>query len=237
MFQTPKIPAFIQGASLEGKEDAQMVRFKIYITPIPHALACEVSPAIADRIFKFDASKTPQPIPEIQSVNFDIGTVDLQTMIMYPVDDPAMDDHAVMLKAVQISKISARKLFPEDPKFSLIFDAELPKDDLSFSMMGKYFKRKVFLTFETMQQELPLSGVPTCEYCENPAVAQDSEETFLCEKDLKTKAVGEVKFIAKKETPAEAEKRAVAAAAAATAPADPDDDRKDTSHINRKRKK
>ncbi len=230
MFKTPKIAAYIQKASLEGKEDKQMVRFQIYITPILHALACEVSPAIADRLFKSDASGTPQPISEIDSVEFDIGTVNLQTMAMYPSDDPAMDEHGVLLMAVQISHICAEKLFPDDPKFSLIFRAELPKDDLSFAMMGKYFKRKVFLTFETMQLQLPTSDAPKCEHCDNPAVAVDSEETFLCEKDLKSHAVGEVRFIAKKESPAEAEKRAMAAAAT------PDDDRKDTSHINRRRK-
>jgi hypothetical protein len=234
MFKTEKVAAFIQKASLEGKEDDQMVRFLIYITPIPHVLACEVSLAMADRLFKPDASGTPQPISEIESVNFDIGTVDLQTMMMYPVDDPKMEDHGVMLKAVQISSISARKLFPGDPKFSLIFQAELPKDDLSFSMMGKYFKRKVFLTFETMQRELPTGEEPICEYCEDPAVAIDSEETFLCEKCLKGRAVGEIKFIHKQETPAEAEARVKAAAGVKD---EPEDDRRDTSHINRRHKK
>jgi hypothetical protein len=230
MFKTPKIAAYIQKASLEGKEDKQLVRFLIYITPITHTLACEVAPAIGDRIFKSDASGTPQPISEIDCVEFDIGTVDLQTMAMYPVADPAMDDHGVLLKAVQISHIRAEKLFPDDPKFTLIFRAELPKDDLSFGMMGKYFRQKVFLTFETMQRELGMSDGPKCEYCENPAIAEDSEDTYLCEKDLKSRAVGEVRFIAKKETPAEAEKRVKAAAAT------PEDDRKDTSHINRKNK-
>lgn len=226
MFLTPKIAAFVQQASLEGKEDEQLVKFVFYITPISHTLACEVSPAIADRIFKSDASGTPQPITEIQLVNFDIGTVDLQEMEMYPVEDPAMENHGVLLKAVQISKISARKLFPDDPKFSLIFSAELPKDDLSVAMMSKYFKRKVFLTFETMQKELPLGETPKCEECPDPAVAQDSEKNFLCGAHVKL-GKGEVIFIAKKETPAEAEARAKAAAGV--------DDRKDTSHINRKR--
>ncbi len=226
MFQTPKIAAFIQKASLEGKEDEQLVRFLVYVTPITHTLACEVSPSIADRLFKSDASGTPQPIAEIELVNFDIGTIDLQTMAMHPVDDPAMDNHGVLLKAVQISNISAKKLYPDDPKFSLIFTAELPKDDLSFSMMGKYFKRKVFLTFETMQKELPLGDAPKCEHCNDPAVAHDSEDTYLCGGHVK-RGKGEVTFIVKRETPSEAEARVMAAAGG---------EKEDMSHANRKRK-
>lgn len=232
MFSTPKVKAFIQGASLQGNADEQFVQFMIYITPITHVLACQVSPVIGDRLFKFDAAKKPHPISEMDGPKFDIGTIDLQLMTLHPSADPKMDKHGVLLKAVQISKISARKLYPDNPNFSLIFSAELPKDDLSFSMMGRYFKREVYLSFETMQKELPLASVPNCEYCDNPSVAQDSEETFLCERDLKSKAVGEVRFIAKKESPKEAEARVKANAGIKDIPGD---DKKDTSHINRQR--
>lgn len=233
MFSTPKIKAFIQGASLEGDADEQMVRFLIYITPIKHALACEVSPIIADRLFKFDAANKPHPVSEMDRPSFDIGAIDLQTMELHPSDDPKMDKHGVLLQAVQISKISARKLFPDNPEFSLIFSAELPKDDLSFSMMGRYFKREVYLTFEAMQQSLPLDKAPSCGFCKNPAVAKDSTGKFLCEKDVK-RGVGEVLFIIKKETPAAAEARIKAEAGIKN---NPKDDRKDTSHINRRRGK
>lgn len=234
MFSTPKIRAFIQGASLEGDAEEQMVKFLIYITPIKHALACEISPIIADRLFKFDKANKPHPVSEMDRPTFNIGTIDLQTMELHPSDDPKMEKHGVLLQAVQISKISARKLYPDNPNFSLIFSAELPKDDLSFQMMGKYFKREVYLTFEAMQIPLPLEAV--CGFCKNQAVAKDSTGKFLCDKDVK-KGVGEVTFIIKKETPAQAKKR-VDAEVAAKEPAEPKDaDRMDNSHANRKREK
>lgn len=234
MFTTPKIKAFIQGASLEGDADEQLVKFLIHITPIKHALAAQMSPIIADRLFKFDQANKPHPVSEMDRPSFNIGTIDLQTMELHPSDDPKMDKHGVLLQAVQISKISARKLFPDNPNFSLIFSAELPKDDLSFSMMGRYFKREVYLTFEAMQIPLPLDKAPDCGFCKNPAVAKDSTGKFLCDKDVK-RGVGEVTFIIKRETPAQAKAR-VEADLAAKKPKD-DDDKNDTSHINRKRER
>lgn len=216
MFQTPKIAAFVQKASMEGKDEKKFVRFTIYITPILHALACEVSPAIADRLFKFDAAGEPHPVLEMQSTSFEIGAIPLQTMLMHPVDDPAMDDHGVMLQAVEISAIHARKVFPEDPNFTLIFNAEVPKNSLAVQMIDRYFREKVFLTFATMQQELfPDADVqdtvmnPLCVECEDRAIARDSEQNYLCQKHLR-RGVGEVKMIVTLETPAQAEARLLA---------------------------
>lgn len=232
MFKTPKVPVFMQKASVEGRKNAKMVRFTFYITPIKHALAAEISPVIAELLFTFDAAGAPHPITEMDGPHFNIGKIELQKMYLHPSDDPAMDGHGTLLNRVQISHITARKLFlPDNADFTLEFRAELPMDHLAIEMLEKYYDQKLFLTFETMQMELPTGNEPKCEYCDNPAVAHDSEDTFLCEKDLKNKAVGQVVFIAKTETPAEALARNKAAAGIE------DDDRKDTSHINRRRKK
>lgn len=216
MFVTPKVSAYVQKASLEGKEDKKFVRFTIYVTPILHALACEVSPAIADRLFKFDAAGEPHPVLEMQSTAFEIGEIPLQTMELHPVDDPAMDAHGVLLQAVQISAIHARKVFPEDPNFTLIFNAEVPKNELAVKMMDRYFREKVFLTFATMQQELfPDQDVtdavtnPECVECGDRAIARDSEKNYLCQKHLR-RGIGEVKMIVTLETPAQAEARLLA---------------------------
>ncbi len=77
------------------------------------------------------------------------------------------------------------------------------------------------------QEELPLSDVPLCEHCDDPAVARDSEDAYFCGAHVKL-GVGEVTFIVKKETPAEAEARVMAAAA--------DPEKEDMSHANRKRR-
>jgi hypothetical protein len=134
-----------------------------------------------------------------------------------------MAQHGTMLESAQISHISARKLFlPDSPDFSLIFRVEVPFNDIGFDMIKKFYDEKLFLTFEPMQLSLDNDQVPTCEACDNPAVCHDSEENYFCEKDRKN-AVGEVTYIAKAESPAEKAARE-------------EEDRKDTSHINRKKK-
>lgn len=213
MFTTEKVQAFVQRASLEGKDDSKFVRFTFYITPIPYFLAMEISPAIAGQLFRPDKSGSQHPVLEVQSANFELGEIPLQTMKLYPATDAELESHGTLLAAVQIRAISARKVFPDDPNFTLIFNAELPKDDLSFSMMGKYFREKVFVTFSEMQKDLfPKKGVqdtvtnPSCNVCDELATRRDSEGTHLCAKHVRA-GKGEIRLLTSKETPREAQKR------------------------------
>ncbi len=250
MISTPKIQAYVQKASLEGKDEKKFVRFTFYITPITHDLAAEVSPAIASLLFKKDKAGAFHPVLEMDSAQFEIGSIPLQTMEMHPVDDPMMDAHGVLLQAIQISSISARKVFPDDPNFTLIFNAELPKNELAVKMMDKYFREKVHLTFAVMQGELfPNDDVhdtiknPKCQHCGDRAIYRDKEKIYYCQKDVR-RSTSEVTLLVTQETPAQAEKRilkereakdqpALVMEGAVTAAADKDD----TSYINRKRSK
>src|SRR4051812_12708294 len=116
-FVTEKIPAYVQRASFEGKDEKKSFRFEFYINDLTFDLAAEVSTAIANVLFHRDPAGGMHPSLEIQQAAFEIGAVPLQTMQLFPVDDPAMDLHGVMLTGVQVSCISARKVFPEDPNF------------------------------------------------------------------------------------------------------------------------
>lgn len=223
MFTTEKVQAFVQRASLEGKDDSKFVRFTFYVTPITYELAKEVSAIIAANLFRLDAVGAPHPVLEVSTVSFEIGEIPLQTMKLYPATDVELESHGTLLTAVQIRAISARKVFPDDPNFTLIFNAELPKDDLSFAMMGKYFREKVFVTFAEMQKDLfPKNGVqdtiqnPKCNECDEPATRRDSEGTHLCAKHVRA-GKGEVKLLTSRETPKEAQKRIEKEAAAKAA--------------------
>lgn len=217
MFKTPKVPVFMQKASVEGRKENKMIRYTFYITPIKHALAAELNPVIAASLFTFDAAGEPHPILELDLPHFNIGKIPLQLMELHPSDDPAMDKYGTMLERVQISHICARKIFPDDPNFTLEFRAEVPMDNLAIQMLEKYYDQKLFLTFEDMQLSLPDGGYITCSECDDPAVCYDSEETAFCDKHRK-KAVGDVTYITKIETPAESAAKS-------------EDD--DASHINK----
>lgn len=222
MFKTPLVPVFMQKASVEGRKENKLVRFVFYITPIKHALAAELSPVIAASLFTFDAAGAPHPITELDMPHFNIGKIPLQLMAMHPSDDPAMDKFGTMLERVQVSHIMARKIFPDDPNFTLEFRAEVPMDRLAIEMLEKYYDEKLFLTFEDMQLTLPNGDTIKCEECDDPAVCHDEEDNYYCDKHRK-KGTGEITYISKIETPAET--------AAAKKP--PVDDDKDASHANR----
>jgi len=251
MLQTPKVQAYVQKASLEGKEEKKFVRFTFYITPVNHELAAEVSPAIAGLLFKKDEGGAFHPVLEMDAAQFEIGMIPLQTMELHPVDDPKMDMMGVLLQGVQISNISARKVFPDDPNFTLIFNAELPKNELAVKMMDKYFREKVHLTFAVMQGQLfPDADVndtinnPQCEYCDDRAIYRDKEKIYYCQKDVRRSST-EVTLLVTKETPAQAEARILAEREAAMKEDGAEvvlpgmeaavDDTKDTSHANRPR--
>jgi hypothetical protein len=217
MFRTPNVPVFMQKASVEGRGEDKRVRFTFYITPFRHALAAELSPVIADLLFTFDTAGAPHPIQEMDLPHFNIGKIPLQLMEMRPSDDPAMEKYATMMERVQISNLIARKIYPDDPNFTLEFRAEVPMNSLSMDMIEKFYQEKLFLTFEDMQMKLPTGEQAICSVCDDVAICMDEHENYFCEKD-RGGAVGEVAYIAKLKTPAEA-----------AAP----DENDDASHINK----
>jgi hypothetical protein len=135
-----------------------------------------------------------------------------------------MDKYGVMLERVSISHLCAKKIFPDDPNFTLQFRAEVPMDNLAIQMLEKFYDEKLFLTFEDMQLTLPNGDTIKCEECDDPAICHDEEDNYYCDKH-RSKSTGEVTYISKIETPAQK----AAAAGAATPP----DDDKDASHANR----
>lgn len=165
----PKVPAFIQAAGFAGRKDKRAIRVLVYITPITHVLAAQVSPEIAALLFHPDGSGKMQPSLVMPTAGFDIGNIPLQRMELHPSADPKLDNLGVLLDRVEISNISARKIFPDDPNFTLSFHVSLPLDKLSVEMAHRYYDEKVFLTFEAMQ--LSMFGKAKCEYCEDPPVA------------------------------------------------------------------
>ncbi len=254
MISSPKVAAYVQKSSLEGKEDKKFVRFTFYFTPLTYDLAREMSPAVADALFRLDKAGAAHPISSMENVSFELGVIPLQTLELHPADDPAMDPHGVLLQSVQISSVSARKVFPDDPNFTLIFNAEVPKNSLAVQMMDKYFREKVWVTFAQMQAEMfPKADIidtvknPTCFECGERATWRDSEQNHLCDKDLRL-GKGEVVRITTLESPAQAQARILKeleAKNATSAPAQEPEptvttgngEKFDASHANRKRSK
>jgi len=240
MFQQEKVCAFIQSAGFAGRKDKKVMRFLIYITPVTHVVATQISPDIAKALFSPDGSGKMQPALVIPDCSFDIGNIPLQQMYLHPSDKPEMDHLGAMLSSVQLSDLSARKLFPEDPNFSLLFRAEVPVDKLVVELAHKYYDEKVHLTFAAMQQQLFENT--KCKLCGDPPVAKDSKEMFLCQKHV-SKGIGEIDWLNKKETPKQAQARALGEATAKSAgltmggTVTPVADKDDATFINKRNSK
>lgn len=241
MFPQPKVECFLNNVSLTGKGDKKVVRFNFYITPITHYLTAQISPEVAAVLFHDDGSGDMKPALIMPTASLDIGKISLQKMALHPSDDPKMEKHGAMLDRVQLSHLNVSKLFPDDPNFSLIFRAEAPLDKLAIELGQKYFQEKLFITFTSMQGEMFPKALNKCEYCDDPPVAKDSEGALLCQKDVK-KGKGEIDWLLKRETPAQADARAkkeatekskAAAADKDDEKRDDDDDKSDNSHANK----
>lgn len=205
MFETPKFSVFMQKASIEGRKEEKVIRFVFYVTPITHVLATQLSPDVAKLLFVPDGHGAMNPNPVLENPDFNVGSIPLQRMYLHPSDDEKMDGHGVLLDRAKLSHFSAKRLFADDPNYTLEFRVEVPKDELSVNMMSKFYDEKLFLTFEAMQNELPLSK-GKCGHCDDPAVAQDSKDSFLCGKHVK-KGKGDIRYFGTAETAAEAAKK------------------------------
>lgn len=211
MFTTEKVPSYLNNFSGIGEDEKKEIKLSIYVTPISYELANEVSPQIADRIFrKFNDEWTPAL--EVGKTSFIIGQIPPQRVTFLPHEDSLVEMFGILLENAHITGIEARKAWPDKPDFRLEFVMTVPMDENSMTIIRRYYKEKVLLTMFPMQPTLFDKGqiapgqVERCKECQEPASYVDSEKGFHCQKHVR-QCKGEAKLIVKKETPKEAEER------------------------------
>ncbi len=215
MFKTPKVKAYLQAASWQGKEDDPKQRMTFYITPISFELAEEVSPKLADRLFRKDPNTGKwMPARELGNGRFDLGTLPLQTMEWHPAGDGVLEyDAGVLVQGVTITAISALHLFADSDDTTLAIVCEVPLDAHIVDLARRYYRKSVWITMADMQAPLfndANQGIDVanakCTECGKPSRWVDSEKDFWCV-DHPRLARGEIRLIAPTETPAQAQQR------------------------------
>lgn len=193
MFKQDKVECFIQGVKFAGDEKEKTIEFLVYVTPLTLALAEEVSAKLADRLFR-----NGEPAQEMSRAAFNLDGMCVQSVVWFPVKDPALDFSAVLTENVKCFGLVAMRLFPEKPEFSLTFKANVPMDKNSLEIASRYYKKKVCLSFKAMQGELgfepthAVAGHPLCQECNLLAVYIDEQQQTWCEVD-KVLGVGAIK--------------------------------------------
>ncbi len=239
MFRSPRVKSYLQSASFQGKEDGPLMRLTFYITPITFDLATEVSPRLADRLFRKGTDDKWAPASELGNSRFVLGSLPMQSFEWHPAGEGALDfDAGVLTQGISITGIFALHLFADSPDITLAITCEMPLDSHIVELARKYYRRSVWLTMADMQAELFPQAEPgivnpnaKCLHCGEPARWIDSEKDFFCQKDVR-KAKGEVTLIVPLESPAQAEARVLAEAGIVK---NDEPEQPDMSHANRPR--
>lgn len=214
MFKTEKVSAYLNNFTGKGDDERKELKLNLYVTPITYQLANEVSPHLADRLFRRAGNDEWNPCAEMPKAVFNIGDIPAQRVLFYPHQDEAVEKFGILVETARISGIQAVRAFADKLDFRLEFDMTVQMDDVTMGICRRFFKEPIYVSMEPVQPVLFDSGqiapgqVERCEQCQEPASYMDSAKAFFCQKHVRG-GQGEVKLIAKKETPAEAEARAI----------------------------
>ena len=217
MFSTERVSAYLNNFTGVGDSDEKELRLTFYVTPITYELAKEVSPQLADRLFRnITGNGDWQPAQEMPKASFSAINIDAQNLTIYALPEAADSiDDGVLIPQAKIFNLRAQRAYPDKPDFRLEFDCVVPMDDTTMRLVERFFKGSCYLSTTPAQIEMfedpPADANQVCGHCNERASWQDSEKEFLCQKHLRL-GKGDVKLIVKKETPAEAEARAKAEA-------------------------
>jgi len=216
MFQTEKIPAFLQGVKFAGKDGLE---FTVYINGVTHELVSEVADWMADIMFRRGNDGKWQPVKGLPSGELDDPKVPVQMMGLYPVAEEEHENLGAMLPSASVYGFKTLRLFDDKPDLTLAFNVRVERNKLSLELGDRYFKKKegLFLSFAPMKTELPMDhpgdtvdGNALCEECNLVAsvIETGGERRAWCGDHLRL-AGGEVKelHLDRKETPQQAKER------------------------------
>lgn len=233
MFRTEKISIYLNNFNGQGEKDKAEVRLDCYLTPITYELASEISPQLADCLFR-KAGNTDDwnPRAEMPKAMFQIGDIPAQRVTFYPHKDDLVEMFGVLAENVRISGIQAVRAYPDKLDFRLQFYMNIPKNKTVMDICDRFYKDEIYISMSEMQPVLFDSGqvapgqLERCEECNEPAQWTDDAKSFWCQRHMRL-SKGGVKLIVKLETPKQAEERAVREKAAERGPETPVEDLKD----------
>lgn len=214
MFKTAKVAAYLNNFGGKGDDEHKELKLNVYVTPITYELASEVSPQVADRLFRRAGNDEWSPCAEMPKAMFNIGNIAAQRVTFFPHTDELVEMYGILVENARVSGIQATKPFSEKNDFRLEFDLTVPMDKTTMDICQRFYKEPVYISMEPMQPVLFDAGqiapgqIERCEVCNEPAHWIDSEGSFFCQKHPR-KAKGDVKLIVKMETPKQAEERSL----------------------------
>ena len=164
MFKSKRVACYLNGFGGHGDDNENKeLKLVFHITPIEQELAHEISPNLADRLFRRNLSdvrgefeKDWIPAREITKASFSSVAIQMQNIEFHELPDADVN-MGVMVSSAAISNLRAAKPHPESLNFRLEFDVVVPMDGITMRLVEKYYKATCFLTMEPIQRDIEYS--------------------------------------------------------------------------------
>lgn len=159
------------------------MKLVFHVPAISYDLAAEISPQLADRLFrKLDGEW--EPSQEITKAAFGSIHVEMQNITFFELPD-GLHLNGVFMPSCAISNLRAQRPFHD---FRLEFDVVIPMDHSTMRLVEKYYKSTCFLTMEAVQREIELPAQPETQALQDAADEPAAEVEAKPKRGRKKKA-------------------------------------------------
>jgi hypothetical protein len=154
MFKSERVPCYLNSFSGHGDDpDNKELKLVFHVFTITPELATEISPFIADRLFRNVDGEMTQA-RELSKASFASIQVPMQNLTLYPYPEAQPREGAAMIPGAAISNLRSVR----DPSsIRLEFDVVIPMDSLTMDLVEKYYKATCFITMEAIQREIEMT--------------------------------------------------------------------------------
>lgn len=166
MFTSTKVGCYLNGFAGHGDDpESKELKLVFHISPITPELAIEISPHLADRIFRSVGGQY-EPVKEMPKASFAPIQVPMQNIAFFSL--PEGKENGVVVENAAISNLRVSRAFPTGLEPRLEFDVVIPMDKETMRLVEKYYKATCFLTMDEVQRQI--------EYSEDSATGASLQE-------------------------------------------------------------
>jgi hypothetical protein len=156
MFTTPNVEAVLKSVVLDSSDDKRIAKCALHITPLTYELAAELSPHVADNLFRKIGEWKWEPRLEVTHIGFN-DVFPPQRMEFRPAPEVAVPGGVfpgVEIRGVEAFRAKAREEFT----LVLAIRFEIGERQVASRFLIDLYKQHCYLSFEPMQRRLHLDA-------------------------------------------------------------------------------
>jgi hypothetical protein len=154
VFKTDRIACYLNGFAGHGEDnDNKELKLIFHVTPITPELAAEISPWLADRLFRKTDGEW-EPAREITKASFANLSIKMQNITFHAFPEASLIEDGILIPGCAIGSLRAQRATVVDWEFQLAFDVVLPMNRITMDLVEKYYKATSFLTMKPVQRDM-----------------------------------------------------------------------------------